>query len=510
VADVHDDIVRLIAVYATRWRWQDPDRPGLGGQRRRPSLRSVLRGRPGRQTEMSHARRRGHVVPGDVRPPFEMGRLHDYWPLLKDKLPRLLEHREIDVRNVEFTDDFAGHLTSAESRLFVLPSAVVVAALTLELRDPHFHDDPRLTVSLLERCAYEQVRIGDRGLSHWVDDMAQRNSSVSARDRVVGLPPERHQIVCARESANGGETPGRRPAHPSAPTARARSESVAKPVEDAVVKRILYRVDPPYREGFAPYQEPWGLNRESGTFCAVTPYVTLLYGHRKYVRNNVFLTMVQAVGTDARFRQIWYEAYGLVRDFRDEMQAQDVGVQRRADLEDLVDALGNLELDLSFSVETSADLGLLIPSLRIESFHRALYTVLELQTRAETVSQMFRRLDGSIQSEITAIDIRERRSADARRVSVGFATSLISTIAVPIGFLIAFFGINATQVSNAYSMFDWGHYRWAYITALTLGLIPVVAFVALYGRAWLDVRKRKRARADRERRRRSDLVSHTA
>ena len=39
-------------------------------------------------------------------------------------------------------------------------------------------------------------------------------------------------------------------------------------------------------------------------------------------------------------------------------------------MEFLADELGNLELDLSFSVEASADLGLLIPLLRIESFTR--------------------------------------------------------------------------------------------------------------------------------------------
>jgi hypothetical protein len=500
-----DHTVRLVAIYATRWRLQNPERPRSARPRRSgvPRLPPMVRRLLVRTPRTS---RRRDVAPGADRPPFELGRLTDYWPLLRDKLPRVLEHTELDVEDLSFTAGFDGEISSAESRLFVLPSAVIVATLTFELRDPSFHDDPRLTVSLLERCAYGQIRIAGRELSDWVDDLARRNDCVSARDGVTGLPPERHQIVFARESQaprSGGAPHGNVVPTPS-PLAAAASADVVKPLEDTVIKRILYRIDPPFREGFAPYQEPWGVNRERGTFGAATPYVTLLYGHEDYVQNNVFLTTVQAVGTETRFRQIWYEAYGLVRDFREHMQAQEVGLQKRADLEDLVDALGNLELDLSFSVETSADLGLLIPSLRIESFHRALYAVMELHTRAQTVSQMFRRLDGSIQSEITAIEIRERRSDEARRVSGGFATSLISTVAVPIGFLVAFFGINATEVSNSYSIFDWGHYRWAYVAAGLLALIPIVAFVALYGKALLDIRSRNRQRAAREQRRLSD------
>jgi len=141
--------------------------------------------------------------------------------------------------------------------------------------------------------------------------------------------------------------------------------------------------------------QPSGLNQEGRVHGWITPYVSLLFGHQRYVEDSVFLTTVQAIGTAARFRQIWRDAYEDVRTFRTEKLAPDVGQQSRDSLEELVDRLGNLELDLSFSVETSADMGLLIPSLRIESFHRAIYEVLELPKRAQTVSRMFARLDSS-------------------------------------------------------------------------------------------------------------------
>lgn len=102
-----------------------------------------------------------------------------------------------------------------------------------------------------------------------------------------------------------------------------------------------------------------------------------------------------------RFRQIWREAHHHVREFRRNDQKQGVGVQQRKELEAPVDRLGNLEFDLTFSIE--------FPLMRIESFHSALYQAMDLEKQADTLSRMFTQLAGSIRSEITAIDIRERQ-----------------------------------------------------------------------------------------------------
>ncbi|HEY3749962.1 MAG TPA: hypothetical protein VGL80_12255, partial [Pseudonocardiaceae bacterium] len=214
----------------------------------------------------------------------------------------------------------------------------------------------------------------------------------------------------------------------------------------------------------------------------------------EYVENSVFLTVVQAVGTSARFRQIWHKAHGRVRDFRSNGQEAKVGVQRKAAMEFLADELGNLELDLSFSVEASADLGLLIPLLRIESFHKDLYAVMELRERANTVSRMFTRLDASIRSELTAIEIREQQENEERRLRRGAAVSVLSFVAVPLGFLLAFFGINADQVNGDWSIFDLGHYLTVYVAATALAVTPFIAFLILNGRAWLVSYREKKDR----------------
>ena len=243
-----------------------------------------------------------------------------------------------------------------------------------------------------------------------------------------------------------------------------------------------------------PLALPSGLNQEESTYGAVTPYVSLLFGHEKFVNDSVFLTTVQAVGTAVRFRQIWHAAHQNVRVLRGTGQVRKVGAQRHADLEGLLDELGNLELDLSFSVETSADLGLLIPALRIESFHRELYRVMELPARASTVSQMFVRLDSSIRSELTAIDIRERWEEEEKRLHGAIAVSVRSIVIMPIFFILAFFGINAVEVSGKRSVFDLSYYLDVYIVAGVLALIPVVVFFVLHRKAWRRVREEGRRR----------------
>jgi hypothetical protein len=55
---------------------------------------------------------------------------------------------------------------------------------------------------------------------------------------------------------------------------------------------------------------------------------------------------------------------------------------RRQALERISDPLQGLELRLSYSVKASADVGLLVPSMRAESCHQALYESMGLAGRA--------------------------------------------------------------------------------------------------------------------------------
>ncbi|MGH8573427.1 MAG: hypothetical protein ACREX8_12755, partial [Gammaproteobacteria bacterium] len=110
---------------------------------------------------------------------------------------------------------------------------------------------------------------------------------------------------------------------------------------------------------------------------------------------------------------------------------------------------------------------------------------------AKTASRMFIRLAASIRSELIAIDIRERQQQEERRLHWGAAITVLSLIAVPIGFLGAYFGVNAREVNNDWSIFDMSHHQLAYIAAGCLALIPFITFLALNGHAWLANRREK-------------------
>ncbi|MBN1170620.1 MAG: hypothetical protein JXA67_00420 [Micromonosporaceae bacterium] len=398
----------------------------------------------------------------DAEPSFELGRLRDFYNYFQDQLPRPLLHRLIEPQQVTFGAGDCGErddalastgIVMAECWLFGLPADQVVAAVTFDLASPLLTQSTSVVCEVLERSINPGVAIGGVPLAEYIAVLAEDVGVEAIEGETVALLPERHQIVFA-ENVAGVPAP-----------------------DSEVVKEILFRNDPPYREEFTRMVRPKEMNQPPRTLGAVTPYASFLYGHQHFVQDSVFLSTVQAVGTASRFRQIWREAHRRVREFRHDHQEQDVGIQQRRDLEDLVDRLGNLEFDLTFSVE--------FPLMRIESFHSALYQAMDLQAQADTLSRMFTQLAGSIRSEIMAIDIRDRAWEDRKQRWNAVAASVLSIIGVPIGFLVAFFGVNATQVRADRSMFD-HHYLGAYGFSVLVALVPVmlILYPHLRRRSW--------------------------
>jgi hypothetical protein len=147
-------------------------------------------------------------------------------------------------------------------------------------------------------------------------------------------------------------------------------------------------------------------------------------------------------------------------------------------LEDMANTLRNLELDLSYSVEAVADLGMLIPSLRVASYHEALIDSMSLDRRAATTGRMLARLDNAIDAELTSVQSVEARADDARRIRTVAAVTFVTTIAGMIGLLFAFLGVNAREVDPARSMFD-SHYLAIYVTIAVIAAGGAVIFGAL-------------------------------
>ena len=154
----------------------------------------------------------------------------------------------------------------------------------------------------------------------------------------------------------------------------------------------------------------------------------------------------------------------------------------------------DLELELSYSVEASADLGLLVPSLRAGSFHHALYESMGLTGQAVTAGRMLQRLGSAIRAELTAIESIERRGDENRRVRYAVAVGFVSAVAIPATLILAFLGINATQVRSTRSMFS-HQYLGMYLTVAAVIALGAVLSLALYVQQRRDARHHRTADA---------------
>ncbi|MFJ2031681.1 hypothetical protein [Streptosporangium sp. NPDC087985] len=377
------------------------------------------------------------ALPGEH---LRLGRLEEYFTGSAAQLPKVVHRIVLDHEKIAFRRWRRPRLlTSARLWLLAVPSKQIVAVLSLDVRCAM-----AAAVDLLEDCYYLDAKVGGRSVTAL---------AAEALGTEGVFFPERHQIAFG----------------PAISAAKC----------DDIVQRVIYRSDLPYRKQFSSITYPVELNRRPDTVAAVGPYVSVLCGQQDYVENTVFLSAVQGVASAARLREIRSVAYSAVATFRAGNRAHQGTQVRRKTLERLSDQLGDIELELSYSVEATADLGLLVPSLRVVGYHDALYAAMGLLDKAETVARMLRRLERAIGAELTAIESLERRADEDRRLRWTVAIGFVSTVAVPVGLVLAFLGINTREVDDRWSMFD-SRYLPVYLLALTLVLVGALLSVVLY------------------------------
>ncbi len=466
---------------------------------------------------------------GDEGRPTDLAGLEAHYDNYKEQLPRLLPPRVLggtDLSCAKFkvpepdpgkapparvAEATLGHVRTA---LYALPSNQVVLTVTMCLENCLLTKEHQVDILgvLLEQCIVGKFALDGTEveplLSALLGDQTTEKDARSGGDKGRGkedekefvrdgrgqpLLPERHQLVFVN-----------------------RSETMKDKPTLATIDKVLYRSTPPYRPEFVDPRHPKQLNsppvepkngergeqhsvlpwrrRPEGdgqagqhqqdhpaepTLGVVTPYVSLFYGQRPYVEASIFLSTVHAVGTVARFRHIWREAYQQVLVFREKKQRAAAGLQTRADLETLADNLGNLEFDLTFGVE--------FPLMRIESFQTDLWKAMDLKKQTKALSDMFDQLGGSLRSEITAIEVREKRRAEHRQHWGSLAAGLLSLIGIPVGLVIAFLGINTAEVPNGepgsanpeLSMWN-AHFATLYLVASAFAVLPGILILMPY------------------------------
>jgi len=395
---------------------------------------------------------------GEVPDYLQLWRFEQYYRLSGDQLPRVLGREVLDPSVLGFKRwQHPGGVAGVRVWLFRLPSGQIVAALSMDVQCELID-----TIDLLEDCYFGDVFIGGTATEEYAYTMATQLGADSNGER--SFLPERHQIVYDQSPA-------------------------ADDCED-LIQRLIYRSNLDYRKEYSLIRYPAELNRRPGWLAAVGPYVSVICGHSDFIENAIFLSAVQAVAAAAQLRAIRHAANADVRLFRDLEAAGGTTRGRRRTLERIADQLGDLELELSYSVEAVADLGLLVPSLRVESFHDALYESMGLANKAVTAGRMLQRLGSAISAELTAIESIERRADDNRRVRYAVAVGFVSAVAIPASLILAYLGINASQVNPNRSMFS-HQYLGMYLTVASVIVLGVLLSVGLY------IQQRREARHHR-------------
>ncbi len=373
---------------------------------------------------------------------LRLGRLASHYHAAGQQLPLLLRNSTL-TEPLGFSR-FKG--TSRKSRIWIfsLPGQEITLALSVNV-----DCELRETIPLLEDLYYGSLTISGQSLEDWF----RWATSDFFSEFILG--PERHQLLFA---AARGEN-------------RATIDTI---------QRLIYRADLPAREGSSIISYPGELNRRPTTLGALGPYVSVLIGQQDYLENSCFISAVQLLGAHANLREISQKSYSIMERYRRGAGPAATLSLQRAELGETAAALSDLELDLSFRVEAAANIALLVPALRVEAYHSALYSMMGMSAKLSTTENLLTRLRNSIQSAVAALESQERTVDDRRRLRATVAISFVTTTVGAIGLVFAFFGANSTEVDAERSMLD--SYYWPIYSTVLLIFATAASLFLVIGR----------------------------
>jgi uncharacterized integral membrane protein len=104
---------------------------------------------------------------------------------------------------------------------------------------------------------------------------------------------------------------------------------------------------------------------------------------------------------------------------------------------------------------------------------------MRLAEKAATAARMMERLEHAVAAELTTVTSIESRAEEDRRLLWAVAAGFVSVVAVPAGLVLAFLGINASEVSPQASMFS-GRYLPMYLTVAGVLVVGAVLAAVMY------------------------------
>lgn len=161
------------------------------------------------------------------------------------------------------------------------------------------------------------------------------------------------------------------------------------------IQRLIYRADLDAIEEHSSIGHPDEINRRPGQLAAVGSFGSVMWGIQDYVESSLIASAALTVA-----------ALACVRDIRRQALAQLSGFQTgQPDLVEARRALSWMEVELTFGAEAWATVSPLLPSLRVESYHQALFAASDVEQQTRLAAEC---LSGSDPSQLD--DIRGPRN----------------------------------------------------------------------------------------------------
>jgi hypothetical protein len=394
-----------------------------------------------------------------VTAPLYLGRLTPYYANGAVALPKRVHAKVVETVSCEGkrSRELQPEILKICLNLFQAPSGRVLYALTVDTTTPN----DRL-VALLEDCYYESIKValasGDvLTIAELMDAEIQKVFSVPEWK----AEPDLHQLLFLSPVLSG--------------LATADDQSVE--IHEEFLRSLVYRVHVPQRADFTAVRFPPELNRGLTAVGAVGSFVSVLSGHQDYVENCAVLSAAAAVSATTELRGIQesiLDSFALVRDKLGTLSR----TQRSHMLGNISGQLARHEMNLSQYVESAADVGIWIPSLRVEDYHRTLVSSIRLMERSQLVGNSIHRLTSITSARTQVLLAEEQQLQEHRRRSWALVVGLLTTVAIPTSFILAFFGISAPEVDQNRSIFDFHKYAGVYLFAFGMvGLSVVVVLL---------------------------------
>jgi hypothetical protein len=250
-----------------------------------------------------------------------------------------------------------------------------------------------------------------------------------------------------------------------------------------------------YRPANRPGVQPPAANRFPSTLLEVKPGMTVACGQEGWRITGMLFAVIETFAS----LEVLHELRDLARVELDELHLSRISKDasltvQREELSQRADTLAELELRLSFGVESYLHPRLLFADLPLQAFHSVLIELLQIQDAADATGRMLERLAAALSGRSAQVAIEEREYDERRQRRWSAGALALATTAVPLTLVLTYLGASIAQVSQSRSVFA-SSYFLAY--GILIGSVLVVAaavFAVVEYRAHRRELERRRVR----------------